>query len=183
MFLTLSDVATTCEHTEQQSVNALVERSKCRPFLQIAQRLLVCGGLHELLQQCDMISVKPSALRSDPAVESRTAVDLHAFEKVASDRCDKCTQPLLTWHRRIRSHGGNRGGIDEAIRHIEPHAVGRGTDPWSAGFVDQPPHLAKAPPQFAPRIVGNFPQQLAKPATGNRVWRKQQVGEQTAHFA
>jgi hypothetical protein len=58
-----------------------------------------------------------------------------------------------------------------------------GIDPLAVRFVEQAARLAQAPAQFAARIVGDLPQQLAELAAQDRLRRQRQIGDQRAHLA
>jgi hypothetical protein len=100
-------------------------------------------------------AAKSAALRREPTVETRVAIDLQAVEKLTIEQRGQGSQPL----------GGKRldallGGasdldrIDEAVRQVELDGIPAGFEPAPARLVEDAPDLAQAPSQLAARIVG-----------------------------
>ena len=184
MLLALTDAPASGERAQQRFVDAPVERGKLQPRLQMRKDLVVGDLSDEMLQHRGVTAAQAAALRHEPAVEHRAAIDLESFEKVADKQRGQGSQPL----------GGQRldalldrlvdlDRIDDAVREVEPDGVGLGLDPAAAGLIDDAPDLAEAPAQLAARIVGNVPQQFAKLAARHGVRRQRQIAEQRAHLA
>ena len=94
MLLSFANPAASSERVQKELVDALVERRKLEPLLQICERFIAGYRLDEMLQQGGVAAAKSAPLRREPAVEARVAVDLQAVEKVAVEQRGQRSQPL-----------------------------------------------------------------------------------------
>jgi hypothetical protein len=73
--------------------------------------------------------------------------------------------------------------VDETVAQVEPDRAAVGDDALAAFLVDEAANLGQAPAQFAARIVGGVPQQLADLGAGDGAGRQDEVAEKRAHLA
>ncbi len=169
---------------QQRLVNAAVERRQLKPRVQMNEHLLAGRAGDQMLQEGGVAAAKAAALRDQPAVEQRTAVDLQSVEKVAREQRGQMPQPL--GRERLDAlprRSGDLDRINEAVRQIERDGIPAGVDPTAVGLVNQAPDLAQAPAQFTARVVGHVPQQFAELAAARRLRSNRQVAEQRPHLA
>ena len=94
----------------------------------------------EMLQHRSVAAAEPAALRDEPAVEARIAVDLQSFEQLAVEQRGQRAQPLGRQRRDALAGGtADLDRIDEAVREIEPDGVGLGIDAPPARLVEDAP--------------------------------------------
>ncbi len=186
MLVAVADPAVSRERIEQDFVRAPIEGRKLEPLFQRAEHLIGLAGkaAHQVLQDSDVGGAKPAALREQPAVEMRAAIDLQALQEVAGEQRGKPSQLLGGQLLDPIQHGaGDREDIDEAVAQVERHRVVTGLDPSPARLVENAPELAQGPAKLASRIVRNIPQKFAEVAAPDGMRRQRQVGDEGSHFA
>jgi ubiquinone/menaquinone biosynthesis C-methylase UbiE len=163
-------------------VRAQIEWRERRPFLQMAERLVLGNAGCEAFEQGDVQAPEPAPLRHEPGLESRAAVDLQAIEKIAGVERLEGLQLRRRHGLEVLFGPGDLDRIDGAVRKIDPDAVALRLDPAPGRLVDQAPDLAEAPAQLAARVVRHVPKQLAKLTAPDRARRERQPGEQPPHL-
>ncbi len=110
-----------------------------------------------------MDAAQAAALRGQPAVERRTAVDLEALEKLALEKSGERLQPIGRKRLDVRlCRAFDLDHVDEAIAEVELNAIAAGSNPPSVGLVEDASDFTQTPAQLAARIVRNIPQQFAQ---------------------
>ena len=184
MLFTLPNSAAPRERVQKHLVDALVERGKLEPLLQISKRLVVGNAGDEVLQQGRVAGAESTPLSDQPIAESRAAIDLQAVEKISVEQCRQRAQPLRSKRLdTLMRRPGDLEHIDGAIGQVELDGVAARIDSSPAGLVDDAPDLAEAPAKLAPRVVRDVPQQLAQLAARNGVRGKRKIGDQRTHLA
>ena len=85
VLLAFGNPAVTGERVQQDLVNAAVERRELEPLFQVPEDLVARCLPDEMFQDRDVPSTEAAALRREPGVEVRTAIDLHAVEKLTGE--------------------------------------------------------------------------------------------------
>ncbi len=184
MLLAVAKPAAPGENVQEELVGALIEGSKLQPLLQISKNLGVRNAVGEALQQCGVIGAEAASLRHKPAAEGRAAIDLQTFKEVSGERCGKHSQPIRSERLdALLTRTADLDRIDPAVGEIEPDRIGSCFDPSPTRLIDKAPDLAEAPAKFAPRIVGEVPQQLTKLAPCHGVRGERHIREEPLYLA
>jgi hypothetical protein len=158
VLLAFPDPAAPGESGQKDLVDALVERRKLQPLIEVRKRFLVGNVPGEMLQQGGVAAAESPSLRSEPTVENRAAGDLQALEEISGEQ--RSERPLPLWRERLYplfDCAGDLDRIDEAIRQVEPDGIIAGMDAPAVLLVDEGPDLAQAPAKLAARIIGHVP--------------------------
>ncbi len=126
----------------------------------------------------------PLPLGDEPGFEKGDPFGDQPIEELAIDRCRKPFEnlhvgsregrlPVLLDPQRIDGHGGD---VDRDVVLVGPH-------PLAVGVVENGTDLGQAPPQFATRVVGTIPEDLAQPRTVERAASHDEIGQQAAGLA
>ena len=86
MLLAFADAAVPGKRGQKDLVDMRIEGRELEPLLQILERLVIGSALGEMLQQGGVAAAESSALRGEPAVEDRAAVDLEALQEIAVEQ-------------------------------------------------------------------------------------------------
>ena len=180
----LSNLAPSRERLEETLVRPLIERRELEPCVEVQERLVVGAAHDQLLEHCRAAAAKPTTLCRQPGGKHGAAVNRQTLEEFPVEQCrERCE-----WLRRQRLDPGLSGPqnvehVHPAVRQIELNRVPT-REHWPARIVvEQATDLAQAPSQFAARIVGDVPQQLAQLSSGDGLLGQRHVSEQRAYLA
>src|SRR5262249_60284028 len=88
------DPAARGERSQQDLVDAQIERRELEPFFYVRNRFVVGNALGEMLQKSGVTAAESSPLSSEPPAEDRAAVDLQALQKLTVEQRGERSLPL-----------------------------------------------------------------------------------------
>lgn len=108
MLLALANSTVPGQRVQQGPVNPPVEWSEPEPLFQMVKNLVIRRAADEVLQQGGVAAAKTTALRDEPSIESRIALDLHPFEKISGEQRGQRLQPLRSERRDVVARSWSR---------------------------------------------------------------------------
>ena len=184
MFLAFTDLAAPHEGSQKLLMDTAVERSQLDPFLQELENVVVRRIAHELFQHGDMAArnrrrcaasqAAKAGARSISSPSRNSPVNDGASSRSRSG--ESVVDAFL-----LRTRDGDH--VHRAVIEMHRDRVSLRVDAPLTGIVDKAADLAEAPAQLTSGIVRNVPKEVAQPASGNRVWREDQITEEGLHFA
>lgn len=186
VFLALAQAAARGERLQQALVRMPIERSHGEPALQ-RERFVAAGRqrLHPMLQYLGFGHAETPTLGHQPPGEGRAARHLEAFQELAAPQQRRQRREALRRQRRQAAleRLGDFERVDPAVRQVQHHRIALGPHARATRLVQHGAQLAQAPPQFAARVGGEVPEQLAQLRARGGAPGGCQIGEQRADLA
>ena len=138
----------------------------------------------ELLKHGNLLRVEPTLLRQTPGLKRMAPVDLDILQKDPGEQRGEVPEPQDGEAiEPVRGGGRQIEGIDCAACAADVYGAVLCLQSPLLRIVEQGAQLAKAPAQFAARIVWSVPEKVAELATTDWLWREREIGKKRANLA